>query len=308
MEAEDSKVPPSGPVTTGSAAPATTSPAGPATTGRCSCEAERDGPTARHTPTPPAFVYAMGQIESRIPDLGVEQELAQSLMRTETNGMTDRQVLSDVLSRPENRYLARQMCYVLTIQGLDTYVLVPRDPADFALMADAIRPSSEADAIDVVIGVRGGVAPASHCGGLQLPVVTVDQLYSASISYLVQSIDRPESMDTEQFEKAAGDLLKTVMNVSGNVGASDEGRALNYLLLRYSAIYRKTFEQFMADYSLAAIDVRRSNLGGHRRIMDVIFTYASRKTDEVQKYFVPVDVTYQFPFRPGPLGIFYDHN
>ncbi|MFE7332695.1 hypothetical protein ACFU8W_49325 [Streptomyces sp. NPDC057565] len=60
----------------------------------------------------------MGQIESRIPDLGVEQELAQSLMRTETNGMTDRQVLSDVLSRPENRYLARQMCYVLTIQGL----------------------------------------------------------------------------------------------------------------------------------------------------------------------------------------------
>ncbi|MET9375539.1 hypothetical protein ABZX98_15485 [Streptomyces sp. NPDC002992] len=277
------------------------------TAGRCACEAELDGPSARHAPKPPAFVYAMGQLDFRFPDLGVEKELAQVMNRTETARMTDREALSEVLNQPENRYLTRQLCYVLTIQGMDTYLLVPRDPADFALLADAIRPSHQADAVDVVIGVRGGIAPPSHCGGLQLPVVTVDQLYSATIPYLVQAIDRPASMDTEHFEKAAGDLLRMVMNVSGNVGVSDEHRALTHLMVRYSAIYRKTFERFMDDYSLASIDVRRSNLGGSRRIMDVVFTYASRTTDEVEKYFVPVDVTYLFPFRTAPLGRFYDH-
>ncbi|MET9959380.1 hypothetical protein ABZ128_09895 [Streptomyces sp. NPDC006326] len=282
--------------------------AGPATPARCPCETERDEQSERPAPPPPSFVYAIGRLDFRFRDPGVENELAQSMRRTDTEWMTDREALCEVLNQPENRYLTRQLCYVFSIQGVDTYVLVPRDPADFALLAEAIRPSHQADALDVVIGVRGGVAPPSHCGGLQLPVVTVDQLYSASIPYLIQAIDRPESMDVEQFEKAAGDLLHTVMNVSGNVGASDGDRALNYLMVRYPAIYRKTFERFMDDYSLTSIDVRRSNLGGPRRIMDVVFTYASRKTDEVEKYFVPVEVGYLFPFRTGPLSGFYDHD
>ncbi|MFC9680394.1 hypothetical protein [Streptomyces sp. NPDC056948] len=291
MDAEDIKDPRSDPVNAG----------------RCACEAKRDGPSVGAAPTAPAFVYAMGQIDFRFPDLGVERELAQSISRADTAGMTDREALSEVLNRPENRYLTRQLCYVLTIQGLDTYILVPRDPADFALLANAVRPSHQLDAVDVVIGVRGAVAPAGHCGGLQLPVVTVDQLYSASIPYLVQSIDRPASMDEEPFNRTAEDLLRTVMNVSGNVGVSDEDRALTYLMVRYSAIYRMTFERFMDDYSLTSIDVRRSRLGGNRRIMDVIFTFASRTTDEVEKYSVPVDVSFLFPSRNGPLGRFFDH-
>ncbi|MFE2165456.1 hypothetical protein ACFXB3_10355 [Streptomyces sp. NPDC059447] len=283
---------------------------GPVTEEGCGCGAGREGhggPSVRTAPAPPSFVYAIGRIDFRFPDIGVEKELAQSMRRTDTAWMTDREALCEVLTLPENRYLARQLCYVLSIQGLDTYVLVPRDPDDFALLAEAVRPSHQADAIDVVIGVRGGVAHPGHCGGLQLPVVTIDQVYSAGVSYLVQAIERPESMDAEQFDKAAGDLLNTVLNVSGNVGASDEHRALTYLMVRYPAIYRKTFAQSMDGFSLTSIDVRRSNLSGARQIMDVVFTYSSRKTDEVEKYFVPVDVTNVFPFPTGPLGTFYDH-
>ncbi|MFE5536464.1 hypothetical protein [Streptomyces sp. NPDC056492] len=273
----------------------------------CGCKAGRDEPSVRTAPVPPSFVYAIGRIDFRFPDIGVEKELAQSMRRTDTAWMTDREALCEVLTQPENRYLARQLCYVLSIQGLDTYVLVPRDPDDFALLAEAVRPSHQADAIDVVIGVRDGLARPGHCGGLQLPVVTIDQLYSAGISYLVQAIERPASMDAEQFDKAAGDLLTTVLNVSGNVGASDEHRALTYLMVRYPTIYRKTFAQSMDAFSLTSIDVRRSNLSGARQIMDVVFTYSSRKTDEVEKYFVPVDVTNEFPFPTAPLGAFYDH-
>ncbi|MGW6941597.1 cyanobactin maturation protease PatG family protein [Streptomyces xanthophaeus] len=280
---------------------------GPAAAERCRCQGEREGPSTRPAPAPSSFVYAIGRVDFRFPDLGVEKELAQTMRHTDTAWMTDREALCEVLNQPENRYLARQLCYVFSVQGMDTYLLVPRDPADFALLAEAVRPSHQADALDVVIGVRGGAAAHGHCGGIQLPVVTVDQLYSASVSYLVQAIDRPESMGVEQFDKAAADLLDTVMSVSGNVGASDEHRALNYLMVRYPDIYRRTFEHFMDNHSLASIDVRRSNLGGARRIMDVVLTYASRATDEVQRLFVPVDVSFEFPFRTAALNVYYDH-
>jgi hypothetical protein len=65
--------------------------------------------------------------------------------------------------RRENRYLTRQLCWMLTIQGLETYLLVPRDPADIDLLVEAIRPVPTPDDIDVVIGLRGPVAPPQQC-------------------------------------------------------------------------------------------------------------------------------------------------
>jgi hypothetical protein len=281
-------------------------PAGSATARQCNCGTQPGASDAR-AHKPPTFVYVMGQVDFRFPNPGVEQELAQSMSRADTARMTDREALSEVLNRPENRYLARQLCYVLTIQGVDTYLLLPRDPSDIGLLAEAVRPAHQATAIDVVIGVRGAATPPGLCPGLALPVVNIDQVYSADAHDLLSAIERPESMEAEQFDRSAEDLLSTVMRVSGNVGASDEHRALNHLMVRYSTIYRKTFERSMEGYSLTSIDVRPSNIGGPRRIMNVVFTFSSRTTDEVEKYFVPVDVTFEFPFRIGGYTRYFDH-
>src|SRR5262245_58235708 len=85
---------------------------------------------AAATSIPAPYVYALGRIEARFPRLSVEKEFAQVVSRAEPGGKTDKQVFHAVLSKPENRYLARQMCLVFTIQGLDTYILQPRDQAD----------------------------------------------------------------------------------------------------------------------------------------------------------------------------------
>src|SRR5947208_12395935 len=61
-------------------------------------------------------VYAIGRIEPRFPGASVEKEFAQVVSRAETGGQTDQQTLYNVLSDPENRYLARQLCWVLTVQ------------------------------------------------------------------------------------------------------------------------------------------------------------------------------------------------
>ena len=66
---------------------------------------------------PASYVYALGQIETRFPRPSVEKEVAQVTGRAETAGQTDRQAFHQMLSQRENRYLARQMCWVLTVQG-----------------------------------------------------------------------------------------------------------------------------------------------------------------------------------------------
>ena len=132
------------------------------------------GPTGG-TVAAPAYVYAIGRIEPRFPTMSVEKEFAQAPAGTDTGGLTDRQALHAVLYERKNRYLARQLCWVLTIEGLDTYILHPRDPGDLDLQIEALRSLPRPTDVDVVIGVQGPIAPPEMCNGLMVPIVVFDQ-------------------------------------------------------------------------------------------------------------------------------------
>jgi hypothetical protein len=246
------------------------------------------------------YVYAIGRVEPRFPSLAVEKEFAQATGRLEeTAGLTDREATRSVLSERENRYLVRQICFVLTIEGLETYILQPRDPADFDLLVDAVRPAPRPADIDVVIGVRGPLAPPEACNGLMVPIVAFDQIYSFDVDSLVQDLPRPESIPARQeqrFRSAAEELFYRIMQLMDNAGATDEHRALNYLAVRYPAIYATAAEQHGRNASLSGVEVRPSRLSGVRRIMDVIFSYTHRETGVMESFFVRVDVTEEFPF------------
>jgi hypothetical protein len=246
------------------------------------------------------YVYAIGRVEPRFPSLAVEKEFAQATGRLEeTAGLTDREATRSVLSERENRYLVRQICFVLTIEGLETYILQPRDPADFELLVEAVRPAPRPADIDVVIGVRGPLAPPEACNGLMVPIVAFDQIYSFDVDSLVQDLPRPESIPARQeqrFRSAAEELFYRIMQLMDNAGATDEHRALNYLAVRYPAIYATAAEQHGRNASLSGVEVRPSRLSGVRRIMDVIFSYTHRETGVMESFFVRVDVTEEFPF------------
>ena len=95
------------------------------------------------------------------------------------------------------------------------------------------------------------------------------------------------------------------MLMADNTGATNHNRALNYLAVRYKRIYEKVAEAFARDESLTCVDVRRSPLSGAREIVDVIFSFTSRHTDVVNKHFVRVDVTDEFPiFDQSVVAVF----
>ena len=254
----------------------------------------------------PAYVYAIGKVEPRFPTLSAEKEFVQATGRVKTAGLTDRQALHALLSERQNRYLARQLCWVLTIEGLETYILTPRDPTDLELLVEAVRPAPRPADVDVVIGVRGPIAPPEVCNGLMVPIVAFDQIYSFDTDTLVKSIPRPEQLAAEQFESAAEELLDRIMQIADNAGATDEHRALNYLAVRYPAIYATATERFAQNSSLTAIDVRPSRLSGVRRIVQVIFSYTNRQTDVTDKYFTRVDVTEEWPFLITKISPYYE--
>ncbi len=254
-------------------------------------------------------MYALGQIEPRFPSLSIEKEFAQALGSPGNAGLTDRQALKAAISERQNRYLARNLCWVLVIEGLETYVLVPRDTADLDLLIDAYREEPRRDDLDVVIGVRSQIAPPEMCNGLAVPVVVFDQLYSFDRDSLIEAIPKPESVpakDLGKFRAAAGGLFDNLIQMADNAGAIDEHRALNYLTVRYPRIYAAATEQFQRNSSFTGVEVLLSRLTGSRSIVDVIFSYRHRETDVVEKQFVRVDVTEEFPFLVTKLGPYYD--
>jgi hypothetical protein len=254
----------------------------------------------------PAYVYAIGRIEPRFPTLSAEKEFVQATGRGETAGLSDRQALHAVLSQRQNRYLVRLLCWVFTIEGLDTYILQPRDPADLDLLIEALRPTPRLTDVDVVVGIRGPIAPPELCNGLMVPIVAFNQIYSFDVDSLIKSIPRPEKSTAKGFEAMAEELFHRIMQMADNAGATDEHRALNYLALRYPAVYATAADAFGRNASLTAIEVRPSPLSGVRKIAEVVFCFTNRQTDVTEKFFTRVDVTEEFPFLVTKMSPYYD--
>jgi hypothetical protein len=254
-----------------------------------------------------SYIYAIGRIEPRFPLPSVEKEFAQVTGRAETAGLTDRQAIQKVLSQRSNRYLVRQLCWVMTVEGFENYILFPRDPVDLDLLIDALRPTPSPLDLDVVIGLKGPVAQADMCNGLLVPIVIFDQIYSFDRDSLIKGIPRPEQMQSEAFTAAAGEVFDRMMQMTDNAGATDKHRALNYLAVRYPAVYAKAAECFAANSSLTGLSVNPSSLSGARKILDVIFSFTNRGTDVTEKHFCRVDVNDEFPFLVTKLSPYYDH-
>jgi hypothetical protein len=274
----------------------------PATCASCGAAADysANGSTA------PSYVFAIVKVEMRFPSLAIEKEFAQATGRANTKGLPDRAAAHAVLSEPSNRYLARQICWVFTIEGLETYLLVPRDPADYDQLLQAVRPQPSPLDLDVVVGLKGSIAPPDMCNGLMVPIVAFDQIYSFDRDSLIKAIPRPAKATAKEFAPAAEELFDRIMLAADNAGSMDDHRALNYLAVRYPAIYATAAEMFGRNSSLSSVDVQTSPLSSTRKVVDVIMTFTNRATDVDDKFFTRVDVTEEFPFLVTKMSPYFD--
>jgi hypothetical protein len=267
---------------------------------------QNPSPGVQNPATGRNYIYAIGKIESRFPSISVEKEFAQVLAGLDTKGKTDREAYYMVLSNPHNLYLARQLCWVMNISGVDTYILVPRNPADLSLLIESLRPAPDPGSLDAVIGVKGPIAPNDMCNGLTLPIVFFDHMYSFDRESLLKSIPAPKHSGKE-FAAIAAEVLDRILASTDNAGATEPNRALNYLALRDPGIYALTADCFAREFSLTAIEVRPWRLSVTRKVAEVIFTFTQRKNEFVEKYSTRVDVNDLYPFLSAKIAPYYDH-
>ena len=201
----------------------------------CSCGSHTGKMVSR-----PSYVYAIGKVTHRFPNKSIELELFQATGRTptdETSSITREEVVHKVLTDTANRYLARQICYVFKIGGLETYIVIPSDPLDIDRLAQALRPAPGVGDIDLIIGRKGPIASAEVCNGLLIPIIAVDQIYSFDRDILMKAIPKRKGESDDQFKKTSEALFHNIIQITDNAGATDQHRAINYLAVRYDEKY-----------------------------------------------------------------------
>ena len=296
---------PAAPAAVRAPAVSTSPPTGRVVSQAGSCSTCGDG--VQENAGPPTFIYAIGMVQTRFPSPSIEKEVAQCIAATQgTAKMTDQMVLYNALN--ENRYLANEVCWVFSVENVETYILIPREPAVLDQFVEAVKPSERGIDTDVIIGTRGPMATAEMCNALIVPIVVVDQIYSFDRPELIKAIEKPKAlkMKEEEFRPSAGELFDRIMQMTNNVGATDEHRAVNYLAMRYPQIYTHAAEMFADDYSLTGLEVNPSRLSATRKLVNVIFSYTNRKTDVVDKFRVRVDATEKYLYLDKKLSPFYD--
>ncbi|MCB9758408.1 MAG: hypothetical protein H6739_01075 [Alphaproteobacteria bacterium] len=265
--------------------------------GDCGC----GGAAATESPSAHP-IYIIGTIQARIPSQSVEMELAQIPDYTMPTGKPDsdpamQRYLFDVLSNVQYLYIAREMCWVLQIQSIDSYILQPATTDALLSCITALGAVRGAESIvrSVVVGQEGGTAPPGVCHNLTLPIGLVSDIYELDDrvmdNLIMDSTDAPDVL-------VAHELYRKMLELAYNTGDDDSARAINFVTTRFMGIYDKLYEMTHDNnFVLNGVSVRPSQVKGGRNLLDVIYTYLSADgSSPSQQWYCTVDVTGEFPF------------
>jgi hypothetical protein len=252
------------------------------------------------------FVYSYGHVEPRIPSVGVEKELVQFATRITRSGKDDLAFLRAILADRESRYLARQLCWVFVGYDGDLFVVLPRDLDELDSLVEAFASSREGS-ISVAVGPAARTTGwTSDAGEPFLPRYAFDQLITFDIDEFVGRVPRAKDVPEESFADTVRTLFTRIVRRADNAGMSDEHRALNYVALRYPALYEAVARAAARSMMLAGpIETLADVTPDGRRVVTVRLPFRGTATDIVERHACRVDVTEEFPFLVSTLKQMY---
>ncbi|MGC0401791.1 hypothetical protein RKD27_004435 [Streptomyces sp. SAI-126] len=254
-----------------------------------------------------SLVYAIGRLTPQFPSLGVEKEFQQLISSPAMSERAlDNSALQTAMSEAENIYLARHMCWILRVQQVDSLAVVPRNDDDLSAVVRSLPVNSQTENFQVIVGRIVTTPPGRPCSGSGLLTVEPDQILSFELSdfldaVLREAVDDPSKRDRE----AAREAFLRMAHKADNQGLSDGHRALNYLALRYSDVYRLVIEKLKAGQHLVSTEARHAH-GSTRLIVAVSFHFRDEHSGLFDTHRCTVDVTEVFPFLVSGLTRVYE--
>lgn len=239
------------------------------------------------------LIYATGKLRPHFEDISLEHEIAHVAHHVAADGRLGDAKLHEVLSRPENRYLARKVSWICDLDCGPSLFCVPSDPTDVSLFSRSIMSrASLRHGFDTVVGaLRGEV----DCGGQRLARVACDQVLTLSMIDVIAALPAPAELTETHFRRDARVLAKLLLERANHFGISDEQRALTYLMLRDSKAYSSFAKHREAGERLVSIGVSAAPGSNARKQFDVGFIYEA-ENGAMNRDAVRVDVTLEFPF------------
>lgn len=263
---------------------------------------------------PSHFIYVLGTVDIRFPDQSISEELrtlAHTLDIDLDPGKPLRNWYYRVLKCREARYVARQICWILKVEGHPAYSLLLRDLEDLLDLINCLdHPEDDGpdDDLDLFIG-SSSMIPVEVSSGITVPVLAVDQFCTFKKEDLTAWLETPSRSQSRRRGAGQHDphrLFKMLAQSADNLGDTDESRALNFLAVRYKTLYEQYAEMAESGFALDSVKVARSRLSRERHIVDPVFTFRHMETGVVQRYFVRVDVSHLFPMIVHPIAEYFE--
>jgi hypothetical protein len=290
---------------------------------------------------PSHFVYVLGTVDVKFPDQSISAEF-QKLFENDLEKKAGRELQQDpnedlrhwywriLTAYPkETRYIARQFCWILRVEGEPAYYLTLRDMQDFDGLIDCLGEPNHDDLCLFVGSSSLQLVEMSH--GIKAPMLAVDQVHRFKMSDMLEKFKSPteketlkssakkessakkgkpkssEQKDAPDPDKLYGELYKQLFQSADNFGHTDEWRALNFLAAGgHPPVFQLCSVLAHEEYNLTALPVLTSRLSawGNKRIVDAIFTFG--RAAEMRKFFVRVDVTHLFPILVSRIATYVD--
>jgi hypothetical protein len=181
---------------------------------------------------------------------------------------------------------------VLSVDGVPTFVLLPRSRVELEDLIAALEPQGLDDRLVIALGPMGTVDG--------MAAVFTDKIYQGTMQEQIARLGQVADSETVK-------QVFRVLHVETTPGDSNEQRAKNFLALRSREVYRKAAELGRASPAkrLTASEVAPSSVSsGGREILDVFFVFKDDE-GEASRWRVSVDVSGEFPFMTSKLRPYY---
>jgi hypothetical protein len=238
---------------------------------------------------PDPWVYVIGDVDPKYPSLAVEKEAIGAMARAKVSGLSNDAALQKVLEAPGNEYIVREMCFVLLVQEVETYILVPRSPLDYPMLVEAAK--SE---LSAVIGSVGPIADPAVCNGLTLPYLIFDVVFNFDKPAFIADIPLPKGADEAKFRATANEIFGQIATLIPT-GRGME-RALAYLFMKDPNLYQVIWNAYNQNAQLTSIETKPAPVNSTQNLVDVMITTTDRSTGVQNCVYARVATAHRLPY------------
>jgi hypothetical protein len=248
----------------------------------------------------PQNAYVFGQLRVQFPTESVQREfnrIARLPGEKALNATSAKQLLSDEV----NFDLAHDLDWILTVDGKDSYLVQARSDMELKQMIQSLVMTPGEIAYHVITGVIGSEVTLTN--GQCLPVLRCDFLMAFTFKAFINRISQEAGIEAA----LATDMFEKLLILSHNPGRELSDIALNYSMLNCMGVYQ--FAGQLADhgtdnsksYNFINAFVVPAKLQGEKQLIDVIYKYKMRGSDQTILRACQIDVSHEYPYITRPL-------